>query len=496
MKKIDSKTKRPASKPKTAAETVRKSKNAPDILQKRIDFNISLCKKSNGMKINLQRAAQNVVELQRGLTGSRALAGNGYMQKGASLQAYLLYYWPVSYAQTKAALQKAPRFFERVAEISGLAGTSGNAGTASKAKRRAVRVLDLGSGPAPASCSLADLAQGRGEQNMAFEFCLCDSSGDALSLGKKILEAAYAKNASVETRVCNLENVFQPKNGAPEIAGKPQIAGSAQSAGKPKNGAAFLDGKKFDFIIASHSLNELWKGQKKRGEKIAALLKNLSACLDDGGLMLLMEPALLATSRALIEARDSLIASGLKVASPCLQSASPCPALENPNATCHAQFDWEMPQIVADLAALAGLNRADVKMTYFVFEKAVAGSFGQEGDFGNGENSLQDQKDGGPDFGLATETGLATAPSLANICALVVSEPMLNKAGRVRYVLCDGKARFTLSAKNGDPNAAAQGFFDLKRYDKIKIAGAQVRSQKGEPLSLGFDDNTRLEFLL
>lgn len=458
---------------KSALEKIRKPKNAPDILQKRIDFNISLCKKSNGMKINLQRAAQNVVELQRGLTGSRALAGNGYMQKGASLQAYLLYYWPVSYAQTKAALQKAPRFFERVAEISGSAGTSGNAGTASKAKRRAVRVLDLGSGPAPASCSLADLAQGRGEQNMAFEFCLCDSSGDALSLGKKILEAAYAKNASVETRVCNLENVFQPKNGA-----------------------AFLDGKKFDFIIASHSLNELWKGQKKRGEKIAALLKNLSACLDDGGLMLLMEPALLATSRALIEARDSLIASGLKVASPCLQSASPCPALENPNATCHAQFDWEMPQIVADLAALAGLNRADVKMTYFVFEKAVAGSFGQEGDFGNGENSLQDQKGGGPDFGLATETGLATAPSLANICALVVSEPMLNKAGRVRYVLCDGKARFTLSAKNGDHNAAAQGFFDLKRYDKIKIAGAQVRSQKGEPLSLGFDDNTRLEFLL
>ena len=452
MKKIDSKAKRPASKPKTAAETVRKPKNASDILQKRIDFNISLFKKSNGMKINLQRAAQNVVELQRGLTGSRALAGNGYMQKGASLQAYLLYYWPVSYAQTKAALQKAPRFFERVAEISGSAGTSGNAGTASKAKKRAIRVLDLGSGPAPASCSLADLAQGRGEQNMAFEFCLCDSSGDALSLGKKILEAAYAKNASVETRVCNLENIFQPKNGA-----------------------AFLDGKKFDFIIASHSLNELWKGQKKRGEKIAALLKNLSACLDDGGLMLLMEPALLATSRALIEARDALIASGLKVVAPCLPSAcaiSPCPALENPNATCHAQFDWEMPQIVADLAALAGLNRADVKMTYFIFERGA--SLGQEGDFGNGDNSLQDQK----------------------VAALVVSEPMLNKAGRVRYVLCDGKARFTLSAKNGDPNAAAQGFFDLKRYDKIKIAGAQVRSQKGEPLSLGFDENTRLEFLL
>ena len=486
---------------KSATETNRKPKNAPDILQKRIDFNISLCKKSNGMKINLQRAAQNVVELQRGLTGSRALAGNGYMQKGASLQAYLLYYWPVSYAQTKAALQKTPRFFERVAEISGAAETS------SKTKKRAIRVLDLGSGPAPASCSLADLAQGRGEQNMAFEFCLCDSSGDALSLGKKILEAAYAKNASVETNVCNLENAFQPKNGAPENAGKPQIAGSAQSAGKPKNGAAFLDGKKFDFIIASHSLNELWKGQKKREEKIAAMLESLADYLDDGGLMLLMEPALLATSRALIAARDALIERGLKVVAPCMQSVSPCPALEYPNATCHAQFDWKMPQIVADLAHLAGLNRADVKMTYFIFERG--GSLGQEGDFGNGENSSQAKEAAAStalgfasnssqakEAATSTAPGLSTDSSLANNSALVVSESMLNKAGRIRYVLCDGKSRFTLSAKNGDPKAAAQGFFDLKRYDKIQIAGAQVRSQKGEPLSLGFDDNTRLEFLL
>ena len=396
------------------------------ILDKRIQFNISLCKKSNGTKINLQRAAQNIVELQRGLTGKRTLVGNAYMQKAASLQAYLLYYWPVSYAQTTAALQREPRFIETVQKI----------------KERPIRILDLGSGPAPASCAIADLVQGRGEQNLRFEFFLYDSSGDALSLGKKILEAAYAKNASVETRVCNLENVFQPKNGA-----------------------AFLDGKKFDFIIASHSLNELWKGQKKRGEKIAALLKNLSACLEDDGLLLLMEPALLSTSRALLEARDALIQSGMAVLSPCLCSQAPCPAVENPNATCHFAFDWEMPSIVADLARFAGLNRADVKMTYFVFGRN--GSQCQE--------AVQDQE--------------AAA-------ALVVSEPMLNKAGRIRYVLCDGKSRFTLSAKNGDPNAAAQGFFDLKRYDKIQIEGAQVRSQKGEPLSLGFDDNTRLEFLL
>ncbi|MBR5965451.1 MAG: methyltransferase domain-containing protein [Treponema sp.] len=420
------------------------------ILDKRIQTNISLCKKSNGTKINLQRAAQNIVELQRGLTGKRSLVGNAYMQQAASLQAYLLYYWPVSYAQTVAALQREPRFFEAVKKI------------ADQGAARPIRILDLGSGPAPACCALADLAQGRGEQNLRFEFFLYDSSGDALSLGKRILESAFPKTARVETNVCNFENASKPKNDA------------TGTGSKTKNAAAFLGGKKYDFIIASHSLNELWKNEKKRGEKVEAFLSAVCDQLEDGGLLLLTEPALLATSRALIEARDWLVQNGMRVVSPCLCPQAPCPALENPNATCHYQFDWEMPQIVADLARLAGLNRADVKMTYFVFEKSAYDSLGQD------SNLLQAQEAAGPDF------------RLANASALVVSEPMLNKAGRIRYVLCDGKSRFTLSAKNGDPLASAQSFFALKRYDKIAIQNAQVRSQNGEPLSLGIGEDTRI----
>ena len=409
------------------------------ILEKRVQFNVSLCKKSNGTKINLERAAQNIVDLQRGLTGSRAFAGNAYMQKAASLQSYLLYYWPVSYAQTAAALGMTAKFFERVQKIKG----------------RTIRILDLGSGPAPASCSIADLAQGKGERNMSFEFSLLDSSGDALSLGKRILEGAFAKSARVETYVCNFEKVFGQKK-------------SAQAA------PAFLANKKFDFIVASHSMNELWKNEKKRGQKIVDMLQSLSACLEDGGLLILMEPALLATSRALIEVRDALAGLGFELVSPCPKSFFPCPALENPNATCHYQFDWEMPKIVADLAALAKLNRADVKMTFFVFEKSAPEKDGKSFDA-----AFQQEQDGADAKNIST--------------ALVVSEPMLNKAGRIRYLLCDGKSRFSLSAKNGDPIAAAQNFFSLKRYDKVQVMNPQVRSQKGDPLSLGFEERTRLE---
>ncbi|MCR5046450.1 MAG: small ribosomal subunit Rsm22 family protein, partial [Treponema sp.] len=240
-----------------------------DILEKRIQANISLCKKSNGVKINLERAAQNIVDLQRGLTGKRDLVGNAYMQKAASLQAYLLYYWPVTYAQTSAALKKCQGFFESVQKI----------------KERPIRILDLGSGPAPASCAVADMAQGRGEQSLKFEFTLCDSSGDALSLGKRILENAYPKSGKAETVVCNFEKNFS------------------------------VD-KKFDFIIASHSLNELWKNEKKRGQKLFDFVKKVCERLEDDGLLILMEPALLATSRALIELRDSIIGSGMNLVSP------------------------------------------------------------------------------------------------------------------------------------------------------------------------------------
>lgn len=419
-------------------------------MDKRILFNISLCKKSNGVKIDLRRAAANIVDLQRGLTGSRALAGNAYMQKSASLQAYLLYYWPVSYVQTKAALQKCARFYEAVQKI--LDAENG----------RPIKILDLGSGPAPASCALADLAQGRGEQTMRFDFCLCDSSGEALSLGKRILENAFQKSARVEVNVCNLEKLFG------QNCGREKGQGGA-SGGEP----FFLMDKKFDFIIASHSLNELWKNEKKRDDKLFDFVSKVGERLEDGGFLLLMEPALLATSRSLIDLRDRLLQSGMSVVSPCLASAAPCPALSNSNSTCHLAFDWQMPQIVADLARLAGLNRADVKMTYFVFEKTAAVACGEEGNCAKGQDAAADS-------------------SQEKVLALVVSEPMLNKAGRVRYLLCDGKSRFSISAKNADPAASAQGFFDLKRYDKIQIVDPQIRSQKGEPLSLGFEEETQI----
>jgi hypothetical protein len=50
--------------------------------------------------------------------------------------------------------------------------------------------------------------------------------------------------------------------------------------------------------------------------------------------MILLEPALRETSRALLEVRDRLVVSGLHVVAPCFW-AGPCPALARPRDWCH-----------------------------------------------------------------------------------------------------------------------------------------------------------------
>jgi hypothetical protein len=52
---------------------------------------------------------------------------------------------------------------------------------------------------------------------------------------------------------------------------------------------------------------------------------------------------------------------------------------------------------------------------------------------------------------------------------------MLNKSGRVRYLLCDGSRRFAFSADKKDPFARKAGFDSLRRYDLVEITGAEAR---------------------
>ena len=88
----------------------------------------------------LANVSQALLSLHRGLTGNRKLAGSGYMDNKDHLGAYLLYYWPVSYMQISYAINSCTLFL------------SSN----SKSSDSTVTILDIGSGPAPASVAICD----------------------------------------------------------------------------------------------------------------------------------------------------------------------------------------------------------------------------------------------------------------------------------------------------------------------------------------------------
>ncbi|MBQ5571211.1 MAG: hypothetical protein IIT45_12350, partial [Treponema sp.] len=97
----------------------------------------------NASALSAQEAAsvsKALLNLQRGLTGDRQLAGAGYMQDKNLLGAYLLYYWPVSYTQISCCTN----YFSNALKL--------------LAEKNELNILDIGSGPGPASCALTDCA--------------------------------------------------------------------------------------------------------------------------------------------------------------------------------------------------------------------------------------------------------------------------------------------------------------------------------------------------
>jgi len=99
----------------------------------------------------MREVAAAVRTLSQGLTRERELAGARYMEDPKLLGGYLLFYWPVSYAQARHALREL-----------------GRPGT----------VLDLGSGPGPLAMACADAG--------AREVTAADRSSAALELLRNV----------------------------------------------------------------------------------------------------------------------------------------------------------------------------------------------------------------------------------------------------------------------------------------------------------------------
>ena len=320
------------------------------------------------------------------------------------LAAYLLFYWPVSYAQVSSALTQ-----------SGL---------------KPSRVLDMGSGPGPGAAAFLDAG--------ADSVLLTDASEDALGLARRVLALDGPVKADLRFLKADLERevsyVLEAERGV------------------------------FDCVVFGHSLNELWPEAADRDKRKLDLIRDISACLAPGGTILVVEPALLSTSRDALELRDGLVAEGWSVRAPCPgRSRLPCPALSaGPGHTCHDELRWETPETVRQLAERTGLDKESLKATWY-----LASPPAKEARSEPAANSTY------PEDTLR-----------------VVSDPLLNKAGRVRFLLCGKSGRFSFSAPADDLWTRESGFLYLRRGDVIR-----VRSPEKRESGWGLASGTTIEIL-
>jgi len=272
-------------------------------------------------------------------------------------------------------------------------------------------VLDMGAGPGSVSLE----ALGRG----AREFYLVDSSRPVLDMAASSIAAAAARlgvSASVETAAADLE--------APEA----------------------YPARTFDLVAFGHCLNEIGSGADGVARRLA-VVRRAASVVAPGGAALILEPATLASSRDALALRDALVAEGWRVLAPCARQG-PCPALSaGPSHTCHDESAWDVPAGVRRLAESAGLDRDLIKMTWFVITPPTGGP----------SSAPSSTREPGPE------------------AYRVVSMPMLNKGGRIRYLLCGPGGRFPFSARKDDESARDAGFFTLGRYDLVRIVDPEIR---------------------
>jgi SAM-dependent methyltransferase len=337
----------------------------------------------------LREVGAAVARLSRGLTRERELAGARYLDEERLLGAYLLFYWPISYLQARGILSELPR--------------------------RPRAVLDLGSGPGPVAFAALDAG--------AAEVVAADRSARALAAARALARAAGEPLATRE---------WNPSRGRPL--------------------AELAPGKRHDVVTLGHVLNELFGGPDADARR-AALLEEALALVAPGGSLVVLEPALRDTSRALLRVRDLLVARGATVRAPCL-FRGPCPALLRETDWCHAERAIEPPPLVAQLAKAAGLRKEAVKMSYLVL----------------------------------APPGEAWAEPPPGRVFRIVSEPLPSK-GRLRYMGCGPEGRMGLSLQEKHVTAANARFERLLRGDVVEVTGAEPR---GDGIALGDGSTVRV----
>jgi ribosomal protein RSM22 (predicted rRNA methylase) len=188
-----------------------------------------------------------------------------------------------------------------------------------------LRVVDLGAGCGAMSIGLALELPER-----AMELVLVDHDDRALAIAARAL-AELAPNAKVRA-----------------------VTGDVATAIVPR----------CDLVLIGSTLNELAPAAAR------GLLERAVAAIRDDGAVIVIEPALRDTTRALHALRDPLVAGGAHVYAPCGHDLAPCPMLANERDWCHEERGVELPPRTRQLAATTGLRDGAMKFSYLTLRRA------------------------------------------------------------------------------------------------------------------------------
>ncbi|TKB76933.1 MAG: methyltransferase domain-containing protein [Nitrospira sp.] len=265
-----------------------------------------------------------VVELSRLFTRGRSALSHSYLESPTLATAYLNYFLPVNLSKIQVLLDEMPVVLAD----------------------EPFSVLDLGSGPGTGALAVLDWWHGRGSIS-GLSVVAVDRSMTALhqaeSLWSKYCRTANLTGASLQTCKADVGRTGWVKEVESRVP--------------------------FDLIILANCLNEIHADATDPIAMRSSLVTELLARLAPQGTLMIVEPALRETSRALHQVRDQLLQEKrCTVYSPCLHEQY-CPALAKPDDWCHEERPWEPPVSIQEIDEAVGFIKDALKFSYLLLRK-------------------------------------------------------------------------------------------------------------------------------
>jgi len=277
--------------------------------------------------------AAAVAALSRVFTKERAALGEPYLDDPDLAAAYLSYFLPVNLSKIQVLLDELPEDWPE------------------SHQGHPLRVLDVGSGPGTGALAVLDwINQHRSDRAKGLAVVAVDSSADALNRAGQLWSSYCGRAGLVEADLTTCEgNLVRSWN-------RGWHDEATQRA-------------PYDLIILANCLNELFAQSDNSSEERADLIAKLLPLLTPHGTMMIVEPALRETSRALHQLRDRLLQEKrCTVYSPCLHEGN-CPALANPHDWCHEERPWEAPAAIQQIDEEVGFIKDALKFSYLLLRK-------------------------------------------------------------------------------------------------------------------------------